>query len=117
MTHAPVESGPALEQLRAVGGDELVRALVTTFLRYAGEQIVAMEAAATRSEATEIARLAHAIKSSARQFGANALAEACEDAERAGIGGHDVAAAVVAVPAVRAEFDLAAEWMTPLASG
>ncbi len=110
MIHVPNDARPALDLIREVGGDELVHALLATFVKYATTQVARAREAADAGDASEIARVAHAVKSSARQMGANALADACDAAELAGLG-NDQAAAVAAVAEIERTFKVAQRWM------
>ena len=62
---------------------------------------------------SEVASIAHAIKSSARQLGAVALADACAATEAAGRGG-DAATAAKGVADIQREFAAARVWMDAL---
>jgi HPt (histidine-containing phosphotransfer) domain-containing protein len=106
----PAEARAALDLIREIGGDELVVALLKTFISFAGEQLVGAATAAAAGDAAGIARVAHTLKASSRQLGAVAMAEVCEAAERAGLAA-DVPGAVAGVAAMQREFDLACQWM------
>lgn len=111
MSVEPEEAKESLEMLRSFGGDDLVRSLIATFLRFADEQMATASAAAAAGDGAGIARVAHAIKSSSRQLGAFALGDACESAEAAGVGNADVAGAVAGLAAMQAELATARKWM------
>ncbi len=116
MTELPDDARPALDMIRDVGGDELVQALLTTFIKYGTTQLTRAREAAAAGDAAEIARVAHAVKSSARQMGANALADACAAAELAGLG-NDLAGAIAGVAEIERTFEAARPWMEAHAAG
>lgn len=101
--------------LRGVGGDDMVAMLMRTFISFGDERLgkLAEEAANQRWE--EVASIAHAIKSSARQLGAIALSDACAETEVSGRSG-DHAKAAQGVAAIQAEFVSARIWMQELAA-
>ena len=115
MTDVPEDAKPAIDMLRSVGGDDMVAMLMRTFLQFADERVAKLgdESAAARWE--EVASIAHAIKSSARQLGAVALGDACASAEEAGRTG-DANATLAGVHAIQQEFATARIWMGGLAS-
>lgn len=114
MTRIPDESAEALDALRQFGGDELLRTLLETFLSFTEAQLAVADLAAADGDGAGIARVAHGLKSSARQMGAVALADACARTEEAGVGNADVPAAVAGVTAMRREFAAAQLWMRSL---
>jgi len=111
MTAMPREAAEALDGLRAFGGDDLVRALLETFLDFGGKQLATAERAAAAGDAAEVARVAHLLKSSALQVGVPRMSEACASAEEAVKERGDVEAARGCVVAMRREFDVARGWM------
>lgn len=113
MTQIPESAKPALDMLRGVGGDDMVAMLMRTFLQFADERVSKVQEEASAGRWEEVASIAHAIKSSARQLGANALADACADTEVAGRAG-DAAGAGAGVARIRDEFAAARAWMGPL---
>ena len=115
MTEIPQSAKPALDMLVGVGGDEMVAMLMRTFLQFADERVGKLSEESAAGRWDEVASIAHAIKSSARQLGANALADACALAEDAGRAG-DGAKAGTAVGAILLEFAAAREWMQELAA-
>jgi HPt (histidine-containing phosphotransfer) domain-containing protein len=116
MTSVPPDARQALEVIHGVGGDDLVLSLLRTFLDYAGQQLANVEVAVRAGDPIAIARLAHAVKSSARQLGADALAEACERAEQAGARG-DVPAAIAGTEEMLQEFGVVRGWMEAVLQG
>jgi HPt (histidine-containing phosphotransfer) domain-containing protein len=113
----PDEAKEALDMLRSFGGDELVRSLMATFLKFADEQMASAAQAAAAGDGAGIARAAHAIKSSSRQLGAFPLGEACERAETAGVDNADVAGAVAGFEAMKSELAVARRWMDAVIAG
>lgn len=107
----PEEAKESLDMLRGFGGDELVRSLMTTFLKFVDEQMASAALAAAAGDGAGIARAAHAIKSSSRQLGAFPLGDACERAEAAGVDNADVPGAIAGFEAMQAELALARKWM------
>lgn len=115
MTDIPEDAKPALDMLRGVGGDQMVAMLMRTFLDFADERVGKLVEEADNRRWEEVASIAHAIKSSARQLGAVALADACAATEAAGRGGN-AAKAAEGVTAIREAFAAARPWMQALAS-
>lgn len=97
--------------LRSFGGDDLVRSLMATFLKYVDEQMVSASLAAAAGDGAGIARAAHAIKSSSRQLGAFPLGDACEIAETAGVDNANVPGAMAWFEAMKTELAGARKWM------
>lgn len=114
MPQLPDDAKPALDVLRSVGGDELLRAMLATFLQFADAQLAKLEASARAGQLEEAAGIAHSVKSSARQLGAMALGDACAAVELAGKGG-DAAGVLTGVAAVSREYAIARGWMGALA--
>jgi len=115
MTEIPESAKPALDMLTSVGGDDMVAMLMRTFLQFADERVAKLAEEAGNARWEEVASIAHAIKSSARQLGANALSDACAATEEAGRAG-DGASAAAGVAAIQVEFAAAREWMQELAA-
>jgi HPt (histidine-containing phosphotransfer) domain-containing protein len=67
----------ALEALRELGGEEFVADLVQTFLDDAPPLLAALRG----SDAGEVRRAAHTLKSNGTTFGATQLAELCRELE------------------------------------
>ena len=111
----PDDARKALDLLRGFGGDALVRQLLATFLSYGRSQVTLAEAAVIAGDLPQIARVGHSLKSSSRQVGANALADACDEVERRALAADPAAGEAVAEMA-RA-FDAARAWMEPAAAG
>ncbi len=115
MTEIPESAKPALDMLASVGGDEMVAMLMRTFLQFADERVEKLAEESGQERWEEVASIAHAIKSSARQLGANALADACAAAEDAGRAGNG-AVASASVATIQVEFAAARGWMQELAA-
>ncbi|HUP20347.1 MAG TPA: Hpt domain-containing protein [Gemmatimonadota bacterium] len=115
-------SGPldpvALDRLRRLGGDELVREMARLFVRLGAERLAAAREGLGRDDPEVVERAAHSLKSSAGNVGAGALAEAADRAEQAAESaarGDAPANLAVLVERMEAEYALAAEelarWM------
>lgn len=115
MTTIPDESRAAIEELRSIGGDELVTEMLRTFLRFGDSQLQRLEEASAAADLLGAATIAHTMKSTARQLGALALGDACAAAELAGRGG-DAGGLATATEVVRAAYAAARPWMQALAS-
>jgi HPt (histidine-containing phosphotransfer) domain-containing protein len=115
-TLVPEGAREALGVIHGVGGDDLVLSLLRTFLDYADKQLASVAIAVGAGDAAAIARLAHAVKSSARQLGAGALADACERAEHAGQCG-DLPVAIAGTQDMVVEFSAVREWMEAVLQG
>lgn len=112
----PSDARPAVDELRSIGGDELVREMMGTFVRFATAHSARLHEAAAHGDLEGGATIAHTLKSSARQLGANQLAEVCASAELAARGG-DAAGFLQWTEEVGAAFVDARAWMEPLAYG
>jgi HPt (histidine-containing phosphotransfer) domain-containing protein len=76
------------ELLDSVGGDRAFLAeLVDEFLADAPRQLESLRSAIASGDSETARRAAHTLKSTARTFGALALASACQDAEAAAAAG------------------------------
>jgi HPt (histidine-containing phosphotransfer) domain-containing protein len=115
MSEIPESAKPALDMLRGIGGDEMVAMLLRTFLQFAEERVGKLAEEATNARWSEVASIAHAIKSSARQLGALALADACAETESAGRA-NDIPTTAAGVTAIQREFAAAKEWMEAAAA-
>lgn len=106
----PADANAALETIREVGGQDLVIALLKTFVEYVDVQVADAEHAGTTADAASIARIAHTVKSSANQVGAFPLALVCAEAERAH-GGSDASESAAFVAGISREYAIARSWM------
>lgn len=100
----------ALDGLRSLGGDDLVRQMAAVFIEYSGGRIRALHGAAEAGDLVTCAEAAHALKGSARQLGLLVMADACAAAEMAGKQG-DAAAARIHAAAVQESYTTAVEWL------
>src|SRR5437868_5696104 len=75
MSEIPESAKPALDMLRGVGGDDMVTMLLRTFVQFADERVDKLAEEAHNARWSEVASIAHALKSSARQLGALAMAD------------------------------------------
>ena len=116
MSQIPDDARPALDILRGVGGDEMLAMMMQTFLQFAEERLEKLVEESTAGRISEVAGIAHSLKSSARQLGAVALGEACAATELAGRSG-DAAAATKGVTAILDRFAAAKPWMEAIAKG
>ncbi len=115
-TALPADARPAVDELRSIGGDELVREMMGTFLRFAAAHMVRLHDAAEHADLEGGATLAHTLKSSARQLGASHLGEVAATAEMAARGG-DAAGFLKATEEAGAALEEARAWMEPLTEG
>lgn len=85
---AAIDDGVLVQLASDLGGDEIVRDLIGTFL---GELDARVQAILDGEDETTRRRAAHTLKSSARLLGANALADCCAEIERVDRGSDIVA--------------------------
>jgi HPt (histidine-containing phosphotransfer) domain-containing protein len=111
----PPDAQPAIAELHAIGGEELVSAMLGTFVQFTEAQLSRLADAEGAGDLDAAAAIAHTVRSSARQLGAVALGEACEAAVLAGRGG-DATALRAAAKGMRREFTAARPWMDALAA-
>ncbi len=116
MSQVPEDAKPALDLLKSVGGDEMVAMMMQTFIQFAEERLAKLVEEADSRRISEVASIAHSLKSSARQLGALAMGEACAAAEAAGKAG-DTDGALNGVVAIQREYVVAKVWMQALADG
>jgi len=116
MSQIPEDAKPALDILRGVGGDEMLAMMMQTFLQFAEERLEKLVEESTAGQISEVAGIAHSLKSSARQLGAVALGEACATTELAGRS-DDAEGARRGVTSILREFAAAKPWMEALATG
>lgn len=115
MRRTPREAERAIAAIRAAGGDELVSAMATAFIAFAGaqEEWLARQFALRNFES--VADGARALRISATQLGAVDIAGACAAAEIAGAG-HDVLASETALAEIAAAIERGRAWLGPLSS-
>jgi CheY-like chemotaxis protein len=97
----------ALENLRELGGPEMLAELAEMFLRDAPEGIARLREALRRNDAPEVERLAHTLKGSSGNMGAARMAEICSGLQASGAGG-DLRATSRMLEDLSAEFERAA---------
>ncbi len=85
MSHDALEARWAM--LRRIGGDRLIRDLIDLLLDTAPGKLAAAQAALANGDAEPIARIAHALASSAGNLGAGQMQEAAYALEREAAGG------------------------------
>lgn len=110
----PTDARRAIDEIRQIGGDELVREMVSTFLRFASARFPHLQDAADTGDLEAGATIAHTLTSSAHQLGALALGDACASAELAARGG-DAAGFVTQAAAAARAFTRARAWMEQIA--
>ena len=109
-TTPPREAEPALSAIHAAGGAELVRAMLTAFSAFATSQWAWLEAQAAANAFEAVSIAARALRTSAQQVGAVAIASACESAELAAAA-HDAAAVAAALHDVAQGIAEARPWL------
>ena len=100
----------ALDSLRGLGGDSLVRQMVAVFIDYSDGRITTLQSAVAAGDLAGVATAAHTLKGSSRQLGLAALADSCQAVEQASKNG-DADAVRALAPAVRETFTLATAWL------
>ena len=110
MQEIPETVRTALDGLRTLGGDDLVRQMAVVFIEYSGERIGALQAAVESGNLTTVAEAAHSLKGSSRQLGLTEMADACLAVEQAAKQG-DLTAAQTLAAAVHETYTAAAEWL------
>ena len=107
----------AVAQLRRMGGDDLVLRIVAVFLEQGDERVAGAEAALARADREGVRQACHALRSSALQLGAAALAEACLAGEAAARteGSSSAVAMAGAVVRLRPELEAAVQAFRRLA--
>lgn len=108
MTAIPDSTRTALEGLRALGGDGLVRQMVSIFIDHSAGRIDALRSALDAGDLDGAAGAAHTLKGSSRQLGLSEMAEACLALEQACKGG-DASASQTLAAAVHESYTAAAE--------
>jgi len=111
VSELPKDVHDALEGLRSLGGDALLKQMVIVFVDYSRDRVQALEAASAAGDLLAAAAAAHTLKGSARQLGLLAMGEACVAVEQASKAG-DAAAAQLHTAAVHTEYTTAVEWLT-----
>lgn len=112
----PRNSQPALDALRAVGGDELVREMLGTFSQFAEAQAAWMDRQLKSRSFDGVAEGARVMRISAAQVGAMEVVAACEQAEFSA-NGRDPVAVTAAMDALHDSLAAARPWLDALATG
>jgi histidine phosphotransfer protein HptB len=94
----------ALDELRALGGEEFLSELVDTFLAEAPAQLAALH----KGDVAEVRRAAHTLKSNGATFGAGHFSELCRELEEQAKRS-DLAGAPELAARIEAEYALLAE--------
>jgi HPt (histidine-containing phosphotransfer) domain-containing protein len=116
VSQVPRDAEVSLAAIRAVGGEELVRAMLDAFGAFASAQVAWIERQHESGAFDGVAEAARALRISASQVGAMRLVRACESAELAGHG-HDAAGTARAIAEIANELAAARPWMdAPAAS-
>ncbi len=111
----PAEAKHAIDEIRLIGGEELVREMAGTFAHFATTQVARLREASDIGDLELVATLAHALHASSRQMGAGSLAEAALSAEVAGRG-TDATAVEQAVARAKSALADARQWLDALAA-
>ncbi len=110
MSEIPEAVRVALDGLRSLGGDDLMKQMVSVFIEYSAGRVQALQTAADSGNLTGVAEAAHSLKGSSRQLGLTAMADACLAAEHAAKQGDGVTTQTLAA-AVHEEYTAAAQWL------
>ena len=111
MSEIPDDVRVALEGLRSLGGDSLMKQMVVVFVDYSRDRVQALQAAVAAGDLAAAAAAAHTLKGSSRQLGLMAMGDACLAVEQASKQG-DAAAIQTHTAAVHAQYTTAVEWLT-----
>jgi HPt (histidine-containing phosphotransfer) domain-containing protein len=115
VSNLPPDAQRAMDDLRLIGGDELVREMAATFSKFATAQVERLGEASDAGNLDQVASFAQALHASARQMGAMRLAEAAVSAEVAARGQDAGGVASAIADAHRALSDARA-WLGALAA-
>mgnify|MGYP001593011453 FL=1 len=110
MSQIPDDVRAALEGLRSLGGDALLKQMVKVFVDHSRDRVPALQAAAAAGDLVTAGSVAHTLKGSARQLGLVGMGNACVDVEQASKQG-DAAATQLHTAAVHAQYTTAVEWL------
>lgn len=111
VTEIPAEVCTALQGLRSLGGDALLKQMVAVFVEHSRDRMQALEAAVAAGDLAGAASAAHTLKGSARQLGLIAMGDACAAVEQSSKQG-DAAATQLHTAAVHTQYTTAVEWLT-----
>ncbi len=84
---AEVLDRAVVDELEALGGEELLSELVTLFVSETTPLLAELRAAFESGDAAGVARLGHRVKGSSSQLGGSRLAAACSALEQRGLAG------------------------------
>jgi HPt (histidine-containing phosphotransfer) domain-containing protein len=115
LTEIPETVRTALDGLRALGGDSLVKQMAAVFVDYSAGRVRALQGAVDSGDLKAVAEAAHALKGSSRQLGLTAMADACQAIEQAAKRG-DLASTQTLAAAVHETYTTAAEWLKAAAA-
>jgi HPt (histidine-containing phosphotransfer) domain-containing protein len=91
----PILDPTALERLRRIGGDRLLRMMMTSFVEHGAVRMATARAAAAAGDGKGVSEEAHALKSTAGNIGASALQRTAQKVEgEAVVAGADLGALV-----------------------
>ena len=95
----PPEMHEALALVQRIGGKELLRKVISLFRSTSEQRLAALRAALSGGELQQVSRLAHAMKGSAAQVGAEALraVSLTLEKEAASLSPHEAAACLEAL--------------------
>ncbi|MEK7240236.1 MAG: Hpt domain-containing protein [Gemmatimonadota bacterium] len=110
MSQVPDDVRTALEGLRSLGGDALLKQMVQVFVDHSRDRVQALQEAVTAGDLVTAGAVAHTLKGSARQLGLVAMGNACVAVEQASRQG-DAAAAQLHTAAVHTQYTTAVEWL------
>lgn len=82
----PPEMHEALALVERIGGNELLQKVITLFRSTSEQRLGALRIAALADERQQLSRLAHAMKGSAAQVGAESLRAAAASLEKEAVG-------------------------------
>lgn len=110
MSQVPDEVCTALEGLRSLGGDALLRQMVKVFVDHSNDRVRALQEAVAAGDLATAGAVAHTLKGSARQLGLVDMGNACVAVEQASKQG-DAAATQLHTAAVHTQYTTAVEWL------
>ena len=111
MSQIPDDVRVALDGLRALGGDALLKQMVVVFVQHSRDRMDALQAAAASGDLVVAAAAAHTLKGSARQLGLVDMGNACAAVEEASKHG-DAATTRSETAVVHTQYTTAVAWLT-----
>lgn len=94
----------AIENLRELGGDEMLVELTEMFIDDAASSLSALKKSVEHGDTTRVERVAHTLKGSSGNMGATRMADICSELEQAGAS-KDMADAPAQLERLEAEFE------------